>query len=186
MTSFFANLTFPRVVILLSILASSGLGWYYFEMTKELEVLREELYQRTPRTVGNIQTLAQKLDHLQRQVRDDPYLGQDDPESYIRKIALDPRVSVGQTNHTSRTQEPMKGVVDVMYTIKPQNKERGYDRDAIASFMYHLEDRSPRVKVTSLKLTQATTGRRKAKPHEVHGDSWTFELTITSRQKKAE
>ena len=84
---------------------------------------------------------------------------------------------------TFTPEQRSKTVVDKVYRIKSDARERSFQRPRIANFLYTLEFDSRRVKVTSLKLSPSN---KRLKPGEIGDDLWTFEAALTVRSKTAE
>ena len=181
MKGLFSKLNFPRVIILVSLIGCGVLGWLYYQRNEELTLIKQQLAKDVPNTVENIQSLCQQYTQLNERLKDDVWASQDDPEGYIRMMAQDNDVRIGQTDHNVQTKRPERGVEDVIYTITPQDDDRGFTRHQIANFMYLLEARSPRVKVTGVDMK--LSGKRRPGPEEVHHDTWTFDIKITSRRR---
>lgn len=177
MKRFLAAMTFPRWVILVSLLGSCALGWIVWQKTTRLEQVQRELAQVKP-LVREIQENALRLNALQQAADKEGLKGESDPELYIRRVAQQEHVNIGQVVITPRTTTPVRGVEDRHYGIRPANRSESFRRGNIGNFLYKLEDDSRRVKVTELKLTPVA----RVKPGEIGPDDWTFEATITSRQ----
>jgi hypothetical protein len=183
MKDFIAGLNFPRAVILLSFVASAALAWFDFELGSELEVLRRAETEQAPQLVRNIQEHSIRLTQLQNQLRDDVWVGQNDPGLYARTVAQDNDVSLGQVDVTPSNDDRLGGgIVDKKYTIRPVNKDRGWSKENLGNFLYMLEKKSHQVRVTRVKITPPS--RSRLKPHEVPPDEWTYEAEITSRQRE--
>lgn len=184
MKEFFGNLNLPRVVILLSFLASAVLAWFNLELDAKLDQLREEEKNLAPDTVRNIQELSIRITQLKTQLQDDQWLGQNNPGSYVRTIAQDNTVMLGQVDVVpSRDDKLGNGVVDKKYTVRPVNKDRGWSKNNLGNFLWTLENNSQRVRVTRVKIHQPS--KRRTKPHEIPPDEWTYEVEITSRQRES-
>lgn len=176
--AFFRNMTFPRVVILVSFIGSGVLGYYYMGHAQRLEELKLEV-RKAPELAVEIKTLALQLKELKRKLDSENLSVLDDPDLYIRQIAQDPSVNIGGVKVDFDEKEPAPGVRDKIQRIEPQEKRRGKDRTRIANFLYKLEEGSRRVKVTHFELSPV----KSFKPHEIGPDSWSFEAEITSRQR---
>lgn len=180
MIGFFRNLNFPRGVILVSLLASCGLGWLVYQRTQQLEEIQRDL-ELVPGLVQDIQKLGIELNNYQEIASGEILKGEDyDAETYIREIAADENVNVGQVKTTPSLKSPYRDVVDRIYKIQPDGRNPHYTRLQIGNFLYKLEADSRRVRVTSLKLTPSS----KLKPGEIGDDNWTFEAAITTRDKE--
>lgn len=180
MSDFFRNMTFPRLVVLFSLVASAVLGYFVWVKGERLEEVQRELA-RTPELVKEIQELGIELTNYQEVARGEILKGEDlDFETYIRTIAADPRVEIGQLDLSPREQPQAGGIVDRVYTIKPDNPNQRYHRSRIGNFLYKLEAESRRVKVTRLALRP----KGRLKPGELGDDLWSFEAEITMRTKE--
>jgi hypothetical protein len=177
MKQFFKNLTFPRAVILVSLLASAGLGYAVYDRFMRLAEVKEELIRVRP-VVREIREKSIMLTELQRAAAKEGFKGQESAEYYIRSVAKQDNVAVGDVAITPREVTPFKGYVDVRYQIKPAHKDQAYVRTSVGNFLYKLEADSRRVKVTSLKMSPLS----RIRPGEVGDDRWTFEAELTSRQ----
>lgn len=176
--AFFRNMTFPRIVILLSLIGSGVLGYQYQGRAQRLDELKREVDQ-APEVAREIQVLALQLQELKRKLGKENLDVLKDPDLYIRQIAQQRNVDIGGVKVDFDEKEPAKGVVDNIQTITPQDKRRGKDRTRIANFLYQLEAGSRRVRVTRFELTPV----KSFKPHEIGPDNWAFEAEITSRQR---
>ena len=174
----FRDMTFPRGVILVSLVASAVLGYFVWARGSRLEEIHEEL-REVKSVCRQIQELGVELDQLQRAKKREGLAAQNDPETYIRSIGTHERVGIGQIEITPSTKTPMRGVEDRIYKIRPANKSQRYSRSQIGNFLYQLEAESRRVRVTSVKLLPF----KKLKAGEIGDDVWTFEAAITSRSQ---
>jgi hypothetical protein len=177
---FFRSLSFPRAVILVCMLASVPLAWAGWTRSQRLARVEDEL-QRVPNVVREIHTLAIQYEKLNERKSGEGLTGEGQLDSYIRRAATTPEVRVGSVDLSPSSKKQGGGIVDNTVSIKPSNKKKAYTRSQLANFFYKLEGDSHRVRVTSLELQPLDT---RLKAHEVLDDSWTFSLTITSRQKE--
>lgn len=175
--SVLSRMTFPRWVMLVCALGSCVLGYFVWVKTQRLKQVESELGRVKP-LVQAIQENAYRLNALQKASDKEGLKGETNPELYIRQVAQQDYVNVGQVVITPRTTSPVRGVEDRHYGIRPSNRTERYSRGQIGNFLYKLEADSRRVKVTDLKITPV--GRLKA--GDLGDDAWTFEATITSRQ----
>jgi hypothetical protein len=181
--SFIGGLNFPRVVIALSLLGSAVLAYFDYSLGVELERLKEETATKAPQMATKVQEHALQLTQLSKQIEDEGWKGQGNPGSYVRAIAQDDNVRLGQVDVSPSNPDRFPGgIVDKKYTIKPVNKERGWSRQNIANFLFKLESDSRRVRVTRLKMQLPS--KRRVQPHEFPPDEWTYEVEITSRQRE--
>lgn len=181
--SFFSELNFTRSVILVSLAGSAVLGWVVYDKTQELERLEREVATQAPLLVQNIQTLAVELNNLNAAVNLESLQGeQADAESYIRGIAQRQAVDIGQVNITPSSRSVRSGVEDRQWRIEPSDKDRKFALANISNFLYRMEEKSRRVKVTYLKLEPV----KRLRDSDI-GETrqWTFTAQITSRQASA-
>lgn len=175
---FLASMTFPRWVIVASVLGSGYLGWEVWHKAQRLHEVEDELRRVKP-LVQSIQQNGARLDQLQKTADKEGLRGeQANPELYITQIAQQDRVDIGQVNITPRTTSPQRGIEDRHFAIRPNSRTERFSRGQIGNFLYKLEADSRRVRVTDLKITPVD----RLKPGELGDDAWTFEATITSRQ----
>lgn len=178
MKSFFGRMSFPRAVILFCSLGSLALGVLVTLRARRLSEVRDELA-RVPAVVKEIQTDAYRLSDLLRSASAEKFKAQSEPESYIRGIAVDSKINMGQVDITKVVKTPARGIEDNIYKMVPQTKTQRYSRGQIGNFLYKLEADSRRVKVTRIKLTPF----EKVSPGEIGKDSWVFEAELTTRTK---
>ncbi len=178
MRSFFGRLSFPRAVILFCSLGSLVLGALVWLRAQRLSEVKDELA-RVPNLVKEIQSDAYRLSELLRSASAEKFKAQSEPETYIRAIAVDGKINMGQIDITKVTKTPAKGIEDSIYKMVPQTKTQRYTRGHIGNFLYKLEADSRRVKVTRIKLTPF----EKISPGEIGKDSWVFEAELTTRTK---
>ena len=182
MKALFVGMNLPRLVILIGFVASAVLAWFDYDLGLKLETLRDAEINRAPNVVRNIQSHSDRLTSLQEQLQDDQWLGQNNPGLYARTIAQDSNVGLGQVDVIPiKEVRVVEGVVDKKYTIRPVNKDRGWTKDKLGNFLFLLEEKSQRVRVTRVKIQQPSN--RRTKPHEIPMDDWTYEVEITSRQR---
>jgi len=176
--SLFGRMSFPRAVIVFCTLGSAVLGTLVYLRSRRLSEVQHELV-RVKEIVAEIQADAYRLDSLLRSKSSDVFSAQSEPQFYIREIAVDDKVNMGQMDITVSTKQPTKGVEDTIYKITPQTKSQRFTRGQIGNFLFKLENDSPRVKVTRLKLTPF----EKTSPGEIGKDQWNFEADLTTRTK---
>ena len=180
MLDFFRNMTFPRAVIVISLLASCVLGYFVYEKTTRLDEIHNEL-DLVPNLVTEIQRLGVELTQYQEVANGDTVGSDGDFDPYIRAIAASEFVQLGQLIINPSRRNPAKDIEDRIYVIKPAQKTQKYHQSKIGNFLYKLEADSRRVKVTHFKLSPF----KKVSPGEVGADQWTYEVTITSRSQIA-
>ena len=179
--SFFKNMTFARFVIVVGGLLVIGMGVLDYMMRQRLTDAELEA-KRAPDVVQDIQRLGIEVDRLQKAKSAEGLTALGDPEVYIRATSQKDKVNIGDVNINVASKPQSAGVEDKIYTIQPKDKRRSYNRTEIANFMYSLEENSRRVVVTNIDIDPA--GKRAIKPHEISSDDWTFELELTSRQRR--
>jgi hypothetical protein len=176
---FFRSMNFPRGVILVSLLLSVGLGYFVYKRGQRLEQIHIQV-KLVPQLVRDIQKLGIELNNYQEVSSGEILKGEDyDAETYIREIAADPNVNIGQVKTTPSKKAPYRDVEDHIYKIVPDSRNPRFSRSQIGNFLYKLESASRRVRVTSVKLIPSS----KLKAGEIGDDIWTFEAAITTREK---
>lgn len=178
MKGLLGKLSFPRAVILFCTIGSMGLGVLVYLRSQRLAEVLAEL-RAVPQIVRDIQTDAYRLSELQASASAEKFKAQSEPESYIRSIAVNERIGMGQIDIVKSTKSPARGIEDNIYKMTPQTKSQRYTRGQIGNFLFTLEDDSRRVKVTRIKLTPY----EKVSPGEVGKDLWNFEADLTTRTK---
>jgi len=176
--AFFGRMSIMRAVILFCSLGSLVLGVLVYLRSQRLDQVHNEL-KRVKDVVREIQTDAYRLDDLQRLADKEQFKAQEELETYIRSVAAQENVDVGQLNLTQKDKSPARGIEDKIYSIVPANKTRHYPRGTIGNFLYSLEAGSRRVKITRVRLTPFD----KTAAGEVGKDRWTFEADLTTRTK---
>lgn len=173
------NLNFSRVVILLSLLGSLVLAYFNYIDGARLAEVEDEVAE-APDVAAEIQQLALQLNELQMKSSRDSFIALNDADLYVRTIAQEDKVSIGAVNVRPSERDVSAGIVDKIYAIEPKDKKRPFTRVHIANFLYSLEEKSPRLRVTHFEVKSPG---RSVRPHEIGDDRWTFEAEITSRQR---
>lgn len=171
-------MNFPRIVIVLMLVASAVFGWLLYQNKQELAQVRSDL-KKVPMEAQSIQELGLQLQSLLDARDKDGLAEMESPEFYITSVATDPKIAIGQVDINSSSKEAYRGVLDRQYRIKPSSKTKEFHRSQVGNFLYQLEAESRRIRVTNFKLTPTD----KLKPGEIGRDSWTFEAEVTSREK---
>jgi hypothetical protein len=183
MKSFFANMNLARWIIVASVAGTLVLAFTGWKLHSRRVELERALEVAVPNRALALQVQARRYSKLYKEAEREGLKGQADPESYIRTLASDEHVALGQVEVIrARESTPRKGVADRKYTIRPQSRDRGFPRDRIANFMWKLESESRRVRVTMAQLDP----EKPLKPHEHPTDSWKWTVEVTSRQKQDE
>ncbi len=180
MKAFFVNMNLARGIILVSLLGCIVLGFLGWKRSEALAEKKDQLENGIDGLTKDLMQTAQRHTAISKTFKDDTLGPQADLETYIRKVASTPKVEIGNVNMTFTPEQRSKTVIDKVYRIKSDNRERTFQRLRIANFLYTLEFDSRRVKVTDLKLEVA---EKRQKPHEVPADDWFFETEVTSRQR---
>ncbi|MBL8861945.1 MAG: hypothetical protein JNK02_08020 [Planctomycetes bacterium] len=180
MKSFFTEMNLARGIILLAVLGCLILGVLGWKKQQQLDEMKDQLASRIEPLARDLMQSAQRHTVLSKSLKDDSLGAQADLETYIRKVAAKDKVEIGNVNMTFSNEQRSRNVVDRVYRIKSDARDRSFQRLKVANFLYTLEYDSRRVKVTDLKLEVA---ERRLKPHEVPEDSWFFEAEVTSRQR---
>ena len=179
--TFFKQMTFARFVIFAGGLLIVGMAWLDYSMRQRVIEVELEVA-RAPSVVQEIQQLGIEVDRLQKAKSAEGLTALGDPEVYIRSMSQKDKVNIGDVDINVSDKTQSAGIEDKIYSIKPKDKRRSYNRTQIANFMYSLEENSRRVVVTNIDIDPA--GKKSIKPHEIGPDDWTFEIDLTSRQRK--
>jgi hypothetical protein len=176
------NISLARWIIIVSVIASIGLGVYGFKLHAERVDLEVALKSKVPLLAIELQTLAKQHTSLMKQFDREGLGEQKDPQTYIRNIAANKEVQIGDTTVEAPAEsENIRGVLDTRYGIKPSNRDRGYGRLNIANFLYKLESESRRMRVTRLRMEPEA---KSVKPEtRLESDSWRWEAEVTTRTK---
>lgn len=180
MKAFFAEMNLARGIILVSLLGCLVLGFLGWQKQSQLDELKYQNDTQVQPLLKDLMQTAQRHTSLAKTLKDDTLGAQADLETYIRKVAAKDKVEIGNVNMTFTPEQKSKTVVDKVYRIKSDTRDRSFQRLRIANFLYTLEYDSRRVKVTDLKLEIA---EKRPKAHEVPADEWFFEAEVTSRQR---
>lgn len=182
----FKGMTFARAMILLCLLGSVVLGYYDVQ---EFNQIREERKALLPR--GTIEILVRRIQQNSKlyselyKKKGEEGLGQDDPTVYITKIATDPKIIIGRVDVNAKEKILSQGMVDKIFTISPYNKEIPYTLTHIANFLWSLEDRSRRVRVTDFKIEALNDSNKpRVKNSEMPSEFWSFSCQVTSRERR--
>jgi hypothetical protein len=175
-------MSLARWIILVALLSSIGLGYYGYRLHSQRMELEDALANDVPKLSLELQNLAKRYTVLNKQFERDGLQGQSDPATYIRTIAAGRDVQIGDiTVDPPQETQPMTGVLDTRYTIKPSNRDRGFPRLNIANFLFKLESESRRMRVTKLRMEPEA---KSVQPENVlESDSWRWEAEVTTRTK---
>lgn len=183
----FKNMNLARAIMLGSVLLSIVLawaGWFGIPAAKwpghvQVADMSDNLEGRVENLVRDITRLSRQHTMLSRAVSNEGLQKAESPQSYIMQIAAEDYVELGDLAEINPRDKPVsKSVVDKTWEIRP-DPEREYLRSQISNFLYQLEAKSRRVKVTDLKITNFD---KRVKNDAIPDDEWTFEATVTSRE----
>ena len=179
---FFGAMNMARWIIVLGALGSIGLATNGWRLYSERTDLQAGLVETIPDRAQNVQFLGKLFSKLQADAEREGFVTQDKPDLYFRGIATDETVKLGQIDvDPAQPRSFYKGTLDLSYTLRPQvsRVDEGYPRDRLANFMFLIEQKSGRVRVTRIRLDPA----QRLKPWEISDDRWKWEIAATSRAK---
>lgn len=183
MRAFFKNMNLARGIILGSALLSVALAVTGYRLYRARVALEVALVDEVPDLARETQVLSRRYSVLYKQAELEGLKGQSDPYTYFRELAADSRVRLGSVEITQpQAQRPSKGVVDIKYRIVPSVRDRGANRKNLANYLWLIEDKSRRVRVTQFSMTREGN----LKPWEYGNDLWKWDIEVTSRQKESE
>lgn len=180
MRSFFANLNFARVTILIALVASGALAYAGLDMRARRVELQDALVVDVKRSSQELQKKSRKLSMLTREATGKRGEVVEDPRSYISGLAGTTGIDLGDVEIRKGERSPERGITDVTYTIRSTDQNRGDRRPNISNFMFKLEQESGLMKVTNIHLEPA---QKKLKPEDVPNDYWVYVIEATVRQK---
>jgi hypothetical protein len=99
-------------------------------------------------------------------------------DEYVRDIAADPAIALGDIELSESTSTPAPGVLQHEAFLRPERLETRCSMEQIADFLFALEAGSPAVRVTHLKVFRGLG---------VTGDdfterAWSFEAELSVRR----
>jgi hypothetical protein len=175
-----------RIMIGLLLAGSVFLGWQAMQQRETIA-----LYESAVSEGGEAEQVAQRIlrsaysytQYKERSAKEGVKGdGADQVNSYIFGVAADPNVLWGNPRiEKPREVERMKGYTDLIYTIKPAEKDAWFDRARIANFFFLLEKNSRKLRITNIDLRAA---QKNLKPHEIPEDRWYVDLKVTMRERK--
>lgn len=186
MKEMLAKLTFARTMILVCLLASVWLGWQIWVNQQRISTQSRELAPegRVVELVRDIQAYSQRYTQLYESKDSESLKGESNPLSYVTKIAADKNVRIGKVDVTPNERQVTSNIVDKKYVIRPSERDDKFSRNQIANFLYKLETDSRRVRVTEVTLEALNEqGKPRVKPEEYPTDDWTWQISVTSRQR---
>lgn len=197
MKSFFKDFNLARAIILFSLVGSIALAVFGYLQHQKLADLQADLeksgvrkassgsYDESDVTklVREIETLGRKHTQLTKAQRAEGFTETEGLGNYIERAINADGVDLGENNKDPSSTPVTKGIVDKKIRIKPSSRDRVYPRSKIANFLYKLEADSRRIRVTDFTIELG--GKSKVKEHEIpEENNWTYDVTITSRQRE--
>lgn len=179
------DLNFAKVMILLCLIGSAVLGWIDWKQYQEIASVKQSLQPdgEVEQLVYKTQKAGKEYAELSRALKGDELKSQDRPLSYISDIADEPLISIGQVDIRANDRRG-RSTVDHIYSISPQNKDRFFSKLNIANFLFTLEEKSRKVRVTQLKMDQINSNEKtRVRATEFPADLYTFSAELTSRQR---
>ncbi|MEZ5973520.1 MAG: hypothetical protein R3E96_01385 [Planctomycetota bacterium] len=191
------SMTAMKAMILCCLIAGGVLGWMGWKKHERVVSLQSFLgldkqdqllagrESRAQKLATDLQLMGLEYSDLVGELDNDIMRGESSPQSEIRKIATLPKIALGGLDINPSSKQG-RGYTDSKYLIKPAapggaSKNKTYfPRTKIANFMYRLEERYKRVKVTSFRIEPPKT----LKPEEIPTDQWSFQCEITVREKE--
>lgn len=187
--SFLKNMTFARAMILVCLASSGGLG---YQVWKKQEKIRDQGLSLEPggrieRLVQEIQTLSKQYTQLHDKADDEALMtGKQNPISYITKIAGEDKVEIGRVDIKASERQLSTSMVDNNFSITPATKNVKYSKTNIANFLFTLEQKSRRVRVTELRIDALNRdGKTRIALEDYPADLYQFSCKLTSRQRRA-
>ncbi len=193
----FKNFNLARWIILFSVVGSLALGVVGYLQSSSLRALRSDLEKSGVRKnaagsyddsdvaklVRELDTLGRKHSQLAKAKRAEGFTETEGLNNYIERAIVQDGVELGDHGTDPSTVNVTKGIVDKKIRIKPNSRDKVFQRSKIANFLYKLEADSRRIRVTDLVIELG--GKSKVREHEVPEEgNWTYEVEITSRQRE--
>ncbi len=193
----FKNFNLARWIILFSVVGSLALGVLGYMQSSSLRELRTDLEKSGVRKsasgsyddsavaklVRELDTLGRKHSQLAKAKRAEGFTETEGLNNYIERAIVQDGVELGDHGTDPSTVNVTKGIVDKKIRIKPNSRDKVFQRSKIANFLYKLEADSRRIRVTDLVIELG--GKNKVREHEIPEEgNWTYEVEITSRQRE--
>jgi len=181
MSDLFKNMNLARFIIMMTVPLAIGLAVFESGQAERVASIQAGLDGPVYTLLSQIQQLGDDHTRLTNELNGEGLKGDAAPQTYIRSIATSNRVEIGDVKISESKRTPFTGIEDRIYTIRPFDSERGFQRLKVSNFLYRLEEDSSRIKVTDISIDIA---QRRIKNHIVPDDEWTFTAQVTSRQAK--
>ena len=186
---FLKQMTLAQSMIIVCLLGATALSPLVYANHKKISELTAAVSEggELSRIVAQIQSNSLLYTQLYSQKSGESLQGQAQTTAYILKIAGDDRVEMGRINLPKpQRNESSGGIIDETFTIKPDDPRRAFERVNIGNFLYTLENRTRRLRVTQLSMDALTAaGKQNVLPEEFPSDKWTFTCKVTSRSRPA-
>jgi len=193
----FKNMNLARGIIFASLLGSLALGVVGYLQARTLSNLRSDLEKSGVRKtasgsyddsdvaklVRDLETLGRRHTQLAKAKLAEGFTETEGLNNYIERAIVQDGVELGDHSLDPSTTSVTKGIVDKKIRIKPNSRDKVFQRSKIANFLYKLEADSRRIRVTDLVIELG--GKSKVRDHEIPEEgNWTYEVEITSRQRE--
>ena len=186
---FLNQISFAQSMIIVCLLGSFTLGPFLYGNHKAINELTEAVAEggELSRIVARIQSNSLLYTQLHAQKSGETLQGQDQTTAYIMRIAGDDNVEMGRFNFPKPQRSVSGGgIIDETFTIKPDDPRRAFDRINVGNFLFSLEDRTRRLRVTQLSMDALNAaGKTNIPAEQLPSDKWTFTCKVTSRSKPA-
>lgn len=182
--SYFKEFNFVRAVTLLSFLGALVLGYVVSRQHVELKAVRESIAPggKIEKTSQDLQLLAKQFRQLDEQRQRDSSLDLKQPDAYVRKIGGQVYIAQIKVDLDIKNVGSQKDLFDHNLRLRPQDAKTSFQRKQLWEYFSRLEGENARLRVTSLRVSNAKT---RVAPNEIPEDRWTFDATLTSRQMKS-
>jgi len=171
--TFLKQMTFAQGMIIVCLLGSLALSPLLYGNYKAIGELTAAVAEdgELSKLVARIQSNSLLYSQLYEQKSGEALQGQGRTTEYLLAIASDDNVDL---------------IVDETFTIKPDDPTRAFDRVNIGNFLFTVENKTRRLRVTQLSMGALNaTGKQKVMPEDLPSDKWTFSCRVTSRSRPA-
>ena len=187
--TFLKQMTFAQGMIIVCLLGSLALSPLLYGNYKAIGELTAAVAEdgELSKLVARIQSNSLLYSQLYEQKSGEALQGQGRTTEYLLAIAGDDNVDLGRINlPRPQVNESGGGIVDETFTIKPDDPTRAFDRVNIGNFLFTVENKTRRLRVTQISMGALNaTGKQKVMPEDLPSDKWTFSCRVTSRSRPA-
>jgi hypothetical protein len=187
--TFLKQMTFAQGMIIVCLLGSLALSPLLYGNYKAIGELTAAVAEggELSKLVARIQSNSLLYSQLYEQKSGEALQGQGRTTEYLLAIAGDDNVDLGRINlPRPQVNESGGGIVDETFTIKPDDPTRAFDRVNIGNFLFTVENKTRRLRVTQFSMDALNaTGKQKVRPEDLPSDKWTFSCRVTSRSRPA-